>query len=410
MLIEFRVENHRSIRDEQVLTLEAANLGDDDDPRPRKVLGHNKPLLPAAAIYGANASGKSNVLSAFFYFIGRILFSHKHWNPSGGILRSPFGWGDALHKPSAFEATFVAHGTRFEYGFVVDDNIVQEEWLFAWPHGRKQNWFERDGMNYRFGHSFRGPNELIQSVTRPNALFTSAAMMHNHSALFPIREWCGMTQFHSLPNIDSPITADIDLRQSAQFVGTSSTPARIDDAALASVRKILKLADLGIRDIRFVEDSVTGSRVILKHVDDNEDSWLDLSQESQGTQTLWRFAWKIVLALRGGGRLIVDELESSLHPSLAEAIINLFNNPETNPNNAQLIFTTHDTNLLGTTLGKPVLRRDQIWFTEKDDEGATKLYPLTDYKPRNVENLERGYLQGRYGAVPFLGDFHRIAE
>ena len=108
--------------------------------------------------------------------------------------------------------------------------------------------------------------------------------------------------------------------------------------------------------------------------------------------------------------IAIDELESSLHPLLAQSVIKLFNDPETNPRNAQLIFTTHDTNLLGTSLGGPVLRRDQIWITEKDRDGATKLYPLTDYKPRKDENLERGYLQGRYGAIPFLGDMTWIAE
>lgn len=107
---------------------------------------------------------------------------------------------------------------------------------------------------------------------------------------------------------------------------------------------------------------------------------------------------------------MVDELESSLHPLIGRAIVKLFNNPETNPHNAQILFTTHDTSLLGSTMEEPLLRRDQVWFTEKDAGGATKLYPLTDYKPRNTENLERGYLQGRYGAIPWLGDFSWITK
>jgi AAA15 family ATPase/GTPase len=130
-----------------------------------------------------------------------------------------------------------------------------------------------------------------------------------------------------------------------------------------------------------------------------------LEEESNGTQKLFQLALPVLLALREGSVLVVDELESSLHPSLAQEIVILFNNPSKNPNNAQLIFSTHDTNLLGTILGEPVLRRDQVWLTEKDPEGGTVLYPLTDYKPRKSENLERGYLQGRYGAIPFLGKF-----
>jgi AAA15 family ATPase/GTPase len=121
-------------------------------------------------------------------------------------------------------------------------------------------------------------------------------------------------------------------------------------------------------------------------------------------------ALPVLEALREGSVLIVDELESSLHPSLAQEIVNLFNTPSKNPHKAQLIFSTHDTNLLGTTLGDPVLRREQVWLTEKDPEGGTVLYPLTDYKPRKSENLERGYLQGRYGAIPFLGKFPWATE
>jgi hypothetical protein len=149
---------------------------------------------------------------------------------------------------------------------------------------------------------------------------------------------------------------------------------------------------------------------LLQHQADDDDSWLYLSQESDGTKRLFEMAPSVFRVLDSGGLLLVDELESSLHPSLGSAIVKMFNSPEANPRNAQILFTTHDTNLLGTTLGEPPLRRDQVWFTEKDREGASKLYPLTDYKPRKAENLERGYLQGRYGAIPFLGDIAWITE
>ena len=125
---------------------------------------------------------------------------------------------------------------------------------------------------------------------------------------------------------------------------------------------------------------------------------------------MFSLALPILEVLHEGGVLIIDELERSLHPSLARDLVRFFNDPRTNPRNAQIIFTTHDTNLLGTTIGEPALRRDQVWLTEKDTEGATVLYPLTDYKPRKAENLERGYLQGRYGAIPFLGDFLAVGE
>ena len=179
---------------------------------------------------------------------------------------------------------------------------------------------------------------------------------------------------------------------------------------------LLRSADLGITDLKvesrkYTNGSTHFETIKINHGQANEEAWLPLNQESKGTQTLVRFALPIVQAVQNGGVVLCDELESSLHPVLAQNIVGQFNNPATNPRNAQLIFTTHDTNLLGTTLGeKPPLRRDQVWLTEKNAEGATVLYPLTDFKPRKQENLERGYIQGRYGAVPYLGNFSLAAE
>jgi uncharacterized protein len=151
-------------------------------------------------------------------------------------------------------------------------------------------------------------------------------------------------------------------------------------------------------------------RISLKHQSESDDAWLPFEEESRGTRTLFRMALPILQAIQEGGTLLVDELEASLHPTLAQQIVRQFNDPATNPRNAQLIFATQDTNLLGTTVGQPALRRHQVWLTEKNSEGATVLDPLTDYKPRKAENLERGYLQGRYGAIPFLGDFSVAGE
>jgi uncharacterized protein len=178
----------------------------------------------------------------------------------------------------------------------------------------------------------------------------------------------------------------------------------------SNFRTLIRNADFGICDIEVKHESVnlangrsvTIPNFFFQHSPKEQDAWLPLASESKGTQTMFRLALPIVSLMRRGGVLVVDELEASLHPMLAAKIVEQFNDPKTNPKNAQLIFTTHDTNLLGNLLGEP-LRRDQVWFTEKDKEGATRLYPLTDYKPRKPENLERGYLQGRYDAVPSLG-------
>jgi AAA15 family ATPase/GTPase len=168
---------------------------------------------------------------------------------------------------------------------------------------------------------------------------------------------------------------------------------------------LLQVADIGIVDLRAEKnetDNTVRHSIYLKHKSEFENAWLPLREESHGTRTFFNIALPMLQAFQEGGVLLVDELERSLHPSLARQIIRQFNDPSANPKNAQIIFTTHDTNLLGTTLGEAALRRDQVWLTEKDGEGATVLYPLTDYKPRKAENLERGYLQGRYGAIPFL--------
>ncbi len=421
MLIEFRVENHRSLRDEQALTLEAGRIGESSDPRPRGVEGHGESLLPAAVIYGANASGKSNVLAALAFMREAVISSHRQWEPEGGIPRTAFAWGDKRNESSMFEASFLLGETKYVYGFSVDDEVVVEEWLFAWPNNRKQVWLEREGNRFTFGEHMKGPNEAVKEVTRPNALFLSAAAQHGHKQITPVYSW-----FHGIfpvnvPGRRSPVFHAGFMPEmffSSDDEQRSLFPEDEAEGTLAArIRRLLKTADIGIVDIKRIEtEGESGGRtrrqqlILLQHQTDNDDSWLGLEEESGGTKILFRMAPSVFRALDSGGLLLVDELESSLHPSLGLAIVKMFNSPKTNPKNAQILFTTHDTNLLGTTLGEPPLRRDQVWFTEKDKEGASKLYPLTDYKPRKAENLERGYLQGRYGAIPFLGDIAWITE
>ena len=404
MLIEFRVENYRSLRDEQALTLEAGRIGESSDPRPRGVAGHGESLLPAAVIYGANASGKSNVLAALAFMREVVILSHRQWEPEGGIPRTAFAWGGKRNESSMFEASFLVGETKYVYGFSVDDKAVVEEWLFAWPNHRKQMWFEREGDRFKFGEHMKGPNEAVMEVTRPNALFLSAAAQLGHKQLTPVYTW-----FRGI----SPV--NILGRRSPMFHAGFIDEA--DDTLAARIRQLLKAADIGIVDMKSIETeqelrgrTLRRRRILLQHQADDDDSWLNLEEESGGTKALFRMAPLLFRTLDLGGLLLVDELESSMHPLLGLAIVKMFSSPKTNPKNAQILFTTHDTNLLGTTLGEPPLRRDQVWFTEKDEEGASKLYPLTDYKPRKAENLERGYLQGRYGAIPFLGDIAWITE
>jgi AAA15 family ATPase/GTPase len=426
MLIEFRVENHRSIRDEQVLTMEAGRVGDATDPRPRTVKGHNEKLLPAAAIYGANASGKSNVLSALAWMRDAVVVSHRFWTPDGGVPRNPFAWGADLLKDSLFEASLLLGATKYQYGFVASSDAIEEEWLHAWPRGKKQVWFTRADGKFKFGAHLKGENRLIAGITRQNALFLSVAAQHRHEQLTPHFNW-----FQSLRplNVKSHHFKQralyqneamarflhehtIGLRQKLLFYGGSD-----NEKVLETFRELLGSADFGIVDVKVDwvenEDSSRATRIPrfrFKHQAHDDNAWLPLEEESRGTQTFFGLAMPVLMAIQRGTGLVVDELESSLHPALAQRIVGLFNNPISNPKNAQLIFATHDTNLLGNSDGEPVLRRDQVWLTEKDREGATVLYPLTDFQPRKSENLELGYLLGRYGAIPFLGEFNFLGK
>jgi len=419
MLIEFRVANHRSLRDEQVLTMEAGRrVGDEADSRPREIPGHSERLLTAAGLYGANASGKSNVLSALTFMQDAVLRSHRFWSPDEGLPRDPFAWGPKKLTPSLFEATLLLDDVRFQYGFSASDECFLEEWLYAWPHGKKQVWFTRDNRAYKFGENLKGENKLIGEVTRPNALFLSVAAQHNHPQLQPIFSWfrsirvvnlsIGRRPFPRRPSAEFMVARLFDHDASDERQPTLFPMDESPEPLLERLRSLLRMADIGIEDLRAdtIESEDFAQRLIyLRHKSDSDDAWLPLREESQGTRTLFSMGLPMLQVIQEGRILVIDELERSLHPSLARQIIGQFNDPAANPKNAQIVFTTHDTNLLGTTLGEPALRRDQVWLTEKDTDGATVLYPLTDYRPRKAENLERGYLQGRYGAIPFLDSF-----
>jgi hypothetical protein len=447
MLIEFRAQNHRSMRDEQVLTMEAGRVGDPDDDRPRVIAGLGVRLLSVAALYGANASGKSNVLSAFGFMRDAIVDSHSSWPPQGGVPRDAFAWGDGPDAPSIFEATVLVGGVRHQYGFVVDQTRVREEWLFAWPRGRRQTWFEREGDHFTFGINLKGENRVIEQVTRPNALFLSTAAQHQHEQLLPLHGWFrevrtirveGYRERYS----DAMPASAAAAMFAALAAASAASPngmirlfdliprpgdegrvldelASLEGVAASRVRSLLRAADMGIAEFRVEspqgetrrDKPGAGKRVSLRHeIGTAGEGWMALERESAGTRAILRLAPAVVDVLHRGGVLLIDELEASLHPILAMEILKLFNDPRTNANNAQLVCTTHDTALLGTMAGPTSLRRDQIWLTEKDDEGATRLYPVTDFKPRKAENLERGYLQGRYGAIPFLGNLARWEE
>jgi len=416
LLIRFRVENFRSIRTEQELSLVASPLSERVE-----TLVHAErydfDLLRGAAIYGPNASGKSTLFAALEFMKTAVEESQRVWAPNAGIPRTPFALdAEAAKQPSLFAVDLLLKGVRYEYGFVVDSERVLEEWLYAYPKGRKQEWFTRDAareQEFSFSRHLQGENRTISGFTRPNSLFLSAAAQNNHSMLGPIFGWFSSRVFI----VDEKLRSGIEM---------AVVQLCLDEGRRESVQRLLQAADLGITSLEIVEEDASsfaerlrirpddpfltelpfgpryGAAVQLRHrAGRGEESVvLPFSQESEGTKAMFSLAGTIALMLMTGGLLVVDELDRSLHPHLSLKIVSLFNDPATNPQNAQLIFNTHDTNLLDTQ----ILRRDQIWFTEKDENGATHLYPLTDFRARKHENLERGYLQGRYGAVPVVAD------
>jgi len=416
LLIQFRTENHRSLRDEQVLSLTAATHLQDESSSIH-VEGLDEALLPVVAIYGANASGKTNVLLALLFMGTAVVSSARQWDPKGGVPRSPFALNEAAgDAPSLYEADLLVEGVRMRYGFVVDDDMVLEEWLYAWPHGRRQLWFSREGGEFEFGREFKGHNKSIAEMTRPNALFLSAAAQMNHAQLMPL---VGRFIVPAGLIAEAVPEHERDIGFAASFFRPlgedQEDQSEADQRRREAVLSLLRAADLGIKDFVVVdpEEAVGGkvsaggrSVLALRHRSiDPDGHFLPLELESGGTRKLVSLIPLLVTSLQLGYPMLLDELESSMHPLLAAEIIRIFQDPLLNPNHAQLILTTHDSTLLGNALGDPLLRRDQVWLTEKDSSGATTLYPLTDFHPRKTENLERGYLQGRYGGVPIPGSF-----
>ena len=379
MLRSFRVANHRSIRDEQEWLL-------------LPVYGEEQ-AVPVAAIYGANASGKSNLLDALEFMASAVRDSFRRWSPNGGVPRSPFKLDAAVAaQPSTFVVELVLDGVRYTYGFVVDSSAVRHEWLYSYPEKRRRILFERDGDDVKVGTTVPELDtelDVLRRLTRPNALFLSVAVQSNVAQLLPLYQYFDeMLAFRSGGSVD-------DLEQVLGVLGSSTGEAD-------RLAGLVRVADVGISDVGIVRHE--GDRENHIGFIHGRDSVFTFNEESEGTRSWVRMLPVVLTALDHGRTLVIDEIDTSLHPRLTARLVRLFQELETNPNGAQLVFTTHDTSLLGTMLGDEVLKRDQVWFVEKSPDGLSVLYPLTDFKPRKGENTERRYLGGSYGAVPVLSD------
>jgi len=421
MLIEFSVANFRSFKDRQILSMVAANLVSKDkalDVENTIPVDDNLTLLTSAAIYGANASGKSNIAKAIRFMRGFVLNSSRETQIEDQIGVERFRLStDTEDQPSLFEVIFLLKGKKYRYGFEVTTQRVVAEWLFWVPRVKEARLFERKLDVITVSPQFT-KNKGVTELTRQNALFLSVMAQFNGDIAGRVINW--FRQF----NVNLGIDDSFDLFQaSMQF-------HRGD--AKESVLQIIKDLDLAIDNIHSDEEYLVRPnlrppvegvfkgvwealdqlgapvkfpkiRTVHRKYDSRgnsvEPEVFELDrQESAGTQRLFSLAGSILSALKLGHILFVDELDARLHPLITCAIIGLFNSRKRNPHNAQLIFTTHDTNLLSNQL----FRRDQIWFTEKDRFGATHLYSLAEFKVRNDASYEKDYIQGRYGAIPFI--------
>jgi AAA15 family ATPase/GTPase len=428
MLVEFSVENYRSIQEKQTLSMVAADnetmldsntfpVPDNDDLR----------LVTSAAIYGPNASGKSNLLKAIQVLKNLVINSASRMQIGDKLPVEPFRLNsESAKKPSSFEVIFIHNDIRYEYGVSLNRERVFEEWLIAYPNEIQQNWFSREylpdnptfeqneGYKWSFGKGLKGEKKRIQRFVRSNSLFISHAAQNNHPQLTEVFYF-----FENEINI---------LSHNYRHIEFTLSRFDEDDNFKFLVAKLISEADIDISGIKIDEkpmpeginsfykdflkqkieqheraditiDEINKLDIITIHKmnDSDQEVEFDIDDESDGTQRLFEIAGLWLYVLEYGEVILIDELDRSLHPVLSKALIKMFNNPEINKNNAQLIFTTHDTTLLDGEIFRP----DQIWFTEKDNS-MTKLYSLFDFRPRENESLQKGYLLGRYGAIPFI--------
>ncbi len=397
MLVQFEVNNFASIKDTVTFSLNAGKKDTHSFPV-RKY-----DLLQSVVLYGANASGKSNLLKAMNMMASLVLNKNKVSSSVDQLEHQPFLLNSETETAStSFEMVFIVDDIIYRYGFEYDSQTVYAEWLFADEKGTEAKLFYRD-IDDKF---YVNPTKFkegkgLEDRTLENHLFLWKCDSENGKISKKIIRW-----FFQLTMIDG-----LDNR------GQNATNKLEDTSFKKNILELVKVADLGILDIETKEEDdifaifngVKETITIHKKFDKDNNPIGDVEfslkkNESLGTRKFFAVSSPILDTLEHGKILIIDELDASLHPLLTMHLIKMFHNKELNKKNAQLIFATHDTNLLQDDL----LCRDQVWFAEKDKYGATDIYSLLEYKvkTRKDSNKEKLYLQGRYGAIPYIGEFH----
>ena len=424
MLVEFTFRNYRSFRDEATLSLEATGLS----PFKKSLIEfNNTKLLPGIAIYGKNGGGKSNVIRAFWVAVQFVKNAQRTQHENSEIPVIPFSLNDySFSQPTQFEFIYIIDKIKYWYSFSATKEKVVNECLYHSPKGQKAIVFKRDGQNYTFTEE-KAKRSLISKAVAKNQLFFSVACTMNDSACINAMRWFRDYVFFSREYSEIP----------TQLIEYSE-----DRNMLRAISEYAKAADVGIEDMRFEVNSkeimddrsvpdnipeglkaaliqfmhalsetsnnseyhlkmgqVTAKAIHLGKTQSGEKRLfeLDLTDESDGTRKLMALSPAIETTLKKGGVLLVDEIEKDLHPTLVNLIVSKFQSKKTNPFGAQLIFTTHNTELLNLEL----LRKDQLYFVDKKaNDGISELYSLSEFSTRTTDNIRKGYIIGRYGAVP----------
>jgi len=425
MLIQFSVKNYKAFKDKATLTFIASNY--DKDVREQENVVNidlaNLRLLTSAVIYGSNASGKTTILDAL-YTMCQFVVRSVEGQRGHKIPLDPFRFNtESENEPTELEVLFYHKKVLYRYGFEANRDKIIAEWLYHRPKKKEIELFYRQEQDFETNVKLfrKGSSIAKEGLVRDNALLLSTAAQFNDETANLVLEWFISLQFISGLN-----------ERYKQFTIKAATNPEKRKQMVA----LLKAADLGINDINvFIMDvsdlpdtmpdelkenirkkakernvSVYSEIITLHKKYDSKNLVVDeeplsLEQnESEGTKKFFALSGPILDVLDNGYILVIDEFDSKLHPKLSEKLIALFNNSETNPKGAQLIFNTHNTNLLDSGL----FRRDQIWFTQKDRYGAAKLFSLADFAVRKDDpKVEEKYLAGKFGAVPYLADFEK---
>ena len=416
MLLDFQVENFRSYHSPKLFSLVASRQEDlPENLMDAKDFGLR--VLRSAAIYGANASGKTNLFHAIWALGSMIRMAPDVFRSQTDIWPPVFALTDsAINKPTRFEINFLAHAgddgawTRYEYHIGVLGGRVVEEWLNAYPAGgKRQRWFVREPAdsvpaNIKFSKYVKGAHEKLKDVTPPEMPFLFAAQRFGNPQLSIPAKWIQRNCDNQFELVRRSTTAQLDG----------------DPSFNAWVSEFMRHADLGIQEARVELHEMSPEEIAATYPPRHLPSFqpiyqervsflhkreggapirLEWSAESEGTHRLFGLLGPLRIALRDGLLLLVDEMIASMHPLLTSRFIEAFHDPKVNTKGAQLVLTTHDVSLLRGDL----FRRDQVWFTEKSPAGETDLYSLHKFQPRPDASLEKNYLAGRYGGIPFLG-------